>query len=1021
MSEWMPAICAGFRSPFRSWRQCRAFLLLSFTCLLGPSARSLKAQGYLENIGMPTFTTALPVENGFINAANGNLHIEIPLASYPQRGGRQFNVNLVYDSAIWRRISNSWQPTNISSSMGGWRLITSGDQGGKEYTVYQSSWCAAAEQGFGDYRYDNFGPFTWTAQDGTQRVFPILTRSNVYPEECSGDDISSDSQYATDGSGYRMDVVNWVSAAVYAPDGSRVYSTSTYRQRDMNGNYYILSSGNFVDTVGRAPVTTTVNCGGDSSKICYDVPNSQGGTSRYTVTTGPTNVSTSFGQSGVTEYSGTITIIQSMTLPDNTTYSFTYDNYGLLNSMKLPTMSTGTQISYSYTTFTDGYAKKYRWVYSRTTPDGYWIYSPQNISSCNSYQVNCQQKLVARTPTINDVVYTFALNGGAWPIKVEKYDGAVSSGIVLATTTQCFSFVTVTNGQCSYSIATASPAVNVHVITKTATLPTPSGNISTTSQYAWNTSNYGTLTQMKEWNFGVALTAPASRTTDITYVTVPNYLWMNIVNLPVNVWLKDSSGIIVARTIYTYDGSSLANAAGFPQHDDVTYGANNLIRGNVTQVQRLVSGSTYLTSTATYDMTGQVKTATDWKANLTTFIYTGCCYNAYPTTIRNALNHNTVYGYNLNAGLVTSITDPNSKTTSVTYDNLLRPLTSSFPDNGQTSVAYNLSSNVYVGSTATQKMTASTDLVSTENTDSLGRVISSVLVSDPQGQTTVDTVYDSHGRVLKVSDPYRSGETVYWEQYAYDRLDRVKQVTRTDGSIAYTYYGAAVSTNGGRSSQLCSGYGVGYPILYVDEAGKKQQTWTDAFGRIIEADEPDSSGSLTSGSALATCYSYDVKNNLTGVAQGGQTRTYVYDNLSRLTQKTEPESGTTYFYYTTTETGTTPCSGDPSLVCKRKDARNVTTTYGYDVLNRLVSRSHSDGTPTVAIGYDQTSLWGVTLTNYIGRVTSQSKAAPNYNSEIFSYDAVGRVIKNYKCAPINCGSGSFLLAPLQIGIGWQNG
>jgi len=33
------------------------------------------------------------------------------------------------------------------------------------------------------------------------------------------------------------------------------------------------------------------------------------------------------------------------------------------------------------------------------------------------------------------------------------------------------------------------------------------------------------------------------------------------------------------------------------------------------------------------------------------------------------------------------------------------------------------------------------------------------------------------------------------------------------------------------------------------------------------------------------------------VAQGAQTRTYVYDELGRLTSETNPESGTTTYYY----------------------------------------------------------------------------------------------------------------------------
>jgi YD repeat-containing protein len=117
------------------------------------------------------------------------------------------------------------------------------------------------------------------------------------------------------------------------------------------------------------------------------------------------------------------------------------------------------------------------------------------------------------------------------------------------------------------------------------------------------------------------------------------------------------------------------------------------------------------------------------------------------------------------------------------------------------------------------------------------------------------------------------------------------------------YYGADVSGAGGASGQLCAPatYGYGYPALQIDEAGKKKQTWADALRNTIEVDEPDSTGALS----LATCYTHDTLGNLTRVDQKGgstdpaqwRTRTFVYDELSRLKSATEPESGTTTYSY----------------------------------------------------------------------------------------------------------------------------
>jgi YD repeat-containing protein len=93
-----------------------------------------------------------------------------------------------------------------------------------------------------------------------------------------------------------------------------------------------------------------------------------------------------------------------------------------------------------------------------------------------------------------------------------------------------------------------------------------------------------------------------------------------------------------------------------------------------------------------------------------------------------------------------------------------------------------------------------------------------------------------------------------------------------------------------------------------------------------------------SGLNYSTTYTYGALDNLITVTQGSQTRTYNYDLLGRVTQATTPESGTTNFYYTTS--GGALCSGDPNAVCRRTDARSITTTYSYDVLNRLTGKTY---------------------------------------------------------------------------------
>ena len=216
----------------------------------------------------------------------------------------------------------------------------------------------------------------------------------------------------------------------------------------------------------------------------------------------------------------------------------------------------------------------------------------------------------------------------------------------------------------------------------------------------------------------------------------------------------------------------------------------------------------------------------------------------------------------------------------------------------------------------------------------------------------------------------------------------------------------------GSGSQTCSSstYGVGYPVLFTDEAGNQRRTFTDALGRTIEVDE------LNSGSLYANaCYSYDVLGDLTGVAQGSQTRTYTHDMLSRLTSTTTPEAGTVTDSYAVTGN---PCSGNPSFPCGRTDNRSITTTYAYDALNRLASKTYSDWTPRENFFYGDhlPTSWpawtGVSFTNAKARLalactnSASGTCTSPQTAVAFSYDPMGRPLYYWQCTPYNCGKPS---------------
>jgi YD repeat-containing protein len=252
--------------------------------------------------------------------------------------------------------------------------------------------------------------------------------------------------------------------------------------------------------------------------------------------------------------------------------------------------------------------------------------------------------------------------------------------------------------------------------------------------------------------------------------------------------------------------------------------------------------------------------------------------------------------------------------------------------------------------------------IAEESYDGLGRLIQSRQYLSDSGcsdYTVIDRQYDAAGRTWKVSNPYchatQTADGAGWTATQYDELGRVRYVTAPDLSVTETQYGSD---------------GVGLLATVTDPAGKQRRFRTDALGRVQRVQEM-----LTGGSFYVTDHAYDTLGNLTNVNQGSQAREFRYDSLSRLRCASNPE--------TRTSSGT--CNGTPSGVDvysydaagnlqTHTDPRGVTTTFGYDELNRVTSKTYSDGTtPGVTLQYDTDQT--VTLANDPSQIVSDCTGA----------------------------------------------
>ena len=1017
-------------------------------------------QTYLQSIGVPPWSNDLPVENGWIDAANGILHIEIPLASYPQRGGATETVKLEYDSAIWSYDINtgysyppagSYYPSScpacgLLNDIGGWQLVVSGASGSVSAgtTEYDCEWDPYGDVTGFDLVYN---PWIYTEPNGTTHTFTRVTTAYHYgtPGNCTNFPLNG-SSYADADDGYYINVTNGTSATVYAPDGTIISNLDNYlaTRTDPNGNQYTCSNcatgdtseAEYYDTLKRTVAKFTVSS--DKNDIYIDVLNDHGGTARYTAHVASVDASFFWGSP--------IYTISEVDLPDGSSYLFGYDSgtgsdhFGVLDSVTLPT---GGTVSYSYSLF-GGIGFDNVWVTHRTTPDSStgWSYVPATAGS--GVQTNTVTK-----PTGEHTVYTMVMGQNLPYTTLAQYYDSASN--LVETVSNCYAGLSPQTSTCP-----DNGTGDGELIGTTTTLPAPGGNISATTEYTWNSNYQGNIVKKSEWNFGSSPTGSADRTTTYTYYTPSvNCSSMgpgcNLVNRPATITVANSSGSLVSKTVNCYDntsgcGTSLASGhTGVVQHDDTNYGSGFTARGNLTQVQNYTSSSSYITSEKmTYDITGQLTMSYDGNNNETTYSYSDNFYtdngntsglssytpstatNAYLTSKTEAYGTSVAeafaYGYYWGTGQMALSTDPNSQTTYYHfYDSENRPTATIFPDGGWKLATYPSATELdrYTGITSPTPGTSCPSSGSTcrqdqTEMDSLGRVQHQNLVSDPSGEDSVDTAYDSDGRAYSVSNPHRSGSspTDGTEYYGYDALDRKYKITRTDGGAAYTYYGATVSSQGGRSSQMCSGYGTGYPVLHVDEAGHKRQNWTDGFGRLIEVDEPDpSSGSLTSGSPANTCYRYDLNNNLTYAlsAGGTQSRSLFYDMISRLTSSINPESNWTATGTPTSVTTYYSYDSNANLTSKTEPAQNqqgastVTISYCYDALNRMIAKEYASSSscsaPVATYWYDGQTPSGCTISSFsYGSYTKPNRTAmcDAAGTEAWSYDKMGRVLNDQR-------------------------
>ena len=260
------------------------------------------------------------------------------------------------------------------------------------------------------------------------------------------------------------------------------------------------------------------------------------------------------------------------------------------------------------------------------------------------------------------------------------------------------------------------------------------------------------------------------------------------------------------------------------------------------------------------------------------------------------------------------------------------------------------------------------------------------MLSSTSGSYTTQYEYDAYGNVSKTTYPNGTFETFIYSpngnllshtdrkgvttQYIYNPLSKPTSVTSGTSYISYTYAKSGVTLSEANNNSVTS-------YAY------------DAFGRV----------QIQTTNNIPVYYSYDLNDNVTSVMLAGETTSYTYDRLNRMTSAVEDyfdsdidDNITALYTYNNLGNRT-------STVTSVNGVTTSQTTYVYNLAGLATSLVNRNGEGALLSSFSytysadgniltETDHLGVTTTytyDMLGRLISEVGAHSNY----YSYDISG--------------------------------
>lgn len=355
-------------------------------------------------------------------------------------------------------------------------------------------------------------------------------------------------------------------------------------------------------------------------------------------------------------------------------------------------------------------------------------------------------------------------------------------------------------------------------------------------------------------------------------------------------------------------------------------------------------------------------------------------YGRFPQTTKNAKNQTETYGYDQRLGVVSSLTGPNSLTTSWTYDEFGRKILEDRPRSNSLIPNYTTINYKWCGASAPSGSVYQIEtLVSGASPsiavyDRLGRghyafAINGGAVNDSPRLVGIRTWYDSLGRNYRTSLPFTCESGIpaapaYATHTEYDLLNRPVQVFTADdpSSGSVPVYRLTSLVYNGRT------------VTSTNPKNQISRTVKNPIGLIAESFNNDTGSSTERGRVK---YFYDGFGQLrvTQTLRGDDSAISIYvsyDARGRKATMDDPDAGHQDYHHN--------AAGE---LLWQRDAKNQTASFTYDELGRPLTRVEVEGTASWI--YD-------TAAHGIGKPASVSVSADRGKSysESYTYDELGR-------------------------------